>query len=390
MQLKNKFAQAATSLLGATLSVTAVAEPAEWKTTIGAIYYSEGDDRVDDKAIQVKATRTTEDEKTLNLTLGIDTLTGASPSGRVPANGKGGLRLTNLSDTRTSGGISYSQRLSESLIGNVGVTTSSENDYDHLGVNFGITKEFNQKNSTISLGFAKSSDTILGVGGNRVPGVSTTTLPNYGEQDKDVNDIVLGFSQVLSKKTIAQFNYSRSNSSGYLNDPYKVVSRIRDDGVPTEFLVENRPNERLGQSLYAAVNTKTDWGVFKPSFRYYTDDWGVDSQTLELRFVKELSGNREIEPYFRFYHQSSADFYRAQIPNTESVPTYFSSDYRLSAFNAYTLGAIYRWKGSSGLSYSAGMDYYWQDPSTPADQLAGQSDLNPGINAFMFRFTVTF
>ena len=392
MQLKKKsnFSKAATTLLGATLSVSAVAEDAQWSNTISTLYYSESDSRVDDFALQLKSTRTTESEKTFSLNLGVDSLTGASPSGRVNADGSGGFRLSNLEDTRYSAALSYSQRLGSSFIGSAGITASDENDYSHFGVNFGLQKEVNQKNTVFSIGVARSADSIDAVSGNRTPGVSTSRAFRIGEQDKDVTDIVFGWTQIYSKNTITQMNYSYSNSSGYLNDPYKVVSIIDNQGRPVDTIVEKRPEDRTGHSIYAALNRKYFWGVFKPSFRYYTDDWGIDSTTFELRFNKPLSNNHEIEPYIRYYSQSKADFYRAQISTNEILPDELSSDYRLSEFDALTIGVAYRWKGNNDRKYSLGFDYYKQNPATPSDQLDGQNDLNPGIEAIMLRFSITF
>ncbi len=392
MQLdkKKSFSKAASSLLGVTLGLSGVAQAAQWEHTLGLSHYNEADGRVDDNAVRLQSTRTTEDEQTLSLNLGIDSLTGASPSGRVAADGSGGLRLTSIEDTRSSGAVSYSRRLTESYNSSIGLTVSDENDYNHLGVNVSLSKELDQKNTVLSIGLAQSSDSISAVGGNKTAGASTSSASLIGEQDKDVTDVVFGLTQVLSKNSIAQINYSYSQNSGYLNDPYKVVSIIDSDGKPVDFVHEKRPDDRTGNSLYMALNTKTNTGTFKPSFRYYTDDFGIDSQTLEFRFAKQLANDREIEPYLRLYHQTNADFYRAQMPRTEATPAYFSSDYRLSEFNSYTLGFHYRWKGGNDVKYSIGASYYYQDPATPEDQLAGQSDLNPGVKAFLLRFNITF
>ena len=47
-----------------------------------------------------------------------------------------------------------------------------------------------------------------------------------GSDSKDVLDLLLGFTQVLNRTTVLRVNYSYSDSSGYLNDPYKILSVV--------------------------------------------------------------------------------------------------------------------------------------------------------------------
>ena len=46
------------------------------------------------------------------------------------------------------------------------------------------------------------------------------------------------------------------------------------------------------------------------SYRYGTDDWGIDSHTVEARYRLRLGGAAYIEPQLRWYKQGAADFYR--------------------------------------------------------------------------------
>ena len=47
-----------------------------------------------------------------------------------------------------------------------------------------------------------------------------------GDKSKDVTNILLGITQVINRHTLVQFNYSLSQSDGYLNDPYKILSVV--------------------------------------------------------------------------------------------------------------------------------------------------------------------
>ena len=47
-----------------------------------------------------------------------------------------------------------------------------------------------------------------------------------GSDSKDVLDLLLGVTQVLWRVDILRVNYSYSDSSGYLTDPYKILSVV--------------------------------------------------------------------------------------------------------------------------------------------------------------------
>ena len=119
-----------------------------------------------------------------------------------------------------------------------------------------------------------------------------------GEQNKDIFDIVLGVTQVINRNLLVQLNYSFSDASGYLNDPYKILSivdPVSGDPVPRpatpgvagpshEYRFESRPDERSKHSLYAQAKYYLGGKVLDASYRYMTDDWDIDSHTIDARF----------------------------------------------------------------------------------------------------------
>lgn len=392
MQLNNntKIAAAAGSVLGALHPVTAIAEQADWRYDITGFQYTETDNRIEDSALKLQATRTTESGSILNAGLGYDSLTGASAGGQVALDGSGSPVLTPVEDQRISGNLSLTQPMTGNLEATAGASFSNEDDYQHLGFNVGLARAFNNKNTTFNASYAYSADTVEGVTGNPVPLTFTGNGSRLGEQDKNVNDFIIGFTQVLSKNSIALLNYSLSYYDGYLNDPYKVVSIIDAGGIPQAFIYESRPSSRTGQALYGALNVKTAAGIFKPSYRFFSDDWGITSNTFDIKYALALGNSRTLEPHLRLYSQNRADFYRGQLPINSSIPGLISSDYRLDEFNAITLGLQYRWLDNHQNTWRIGLDYYTQSPGDNPDQLPGQNALNPGITAFMLRLGVTF
>src|SRR6185295_17076905 len=108
-------------------------------------------------------------------------------------------------------------------------------------------------------------------------------------EDKKVLDVLLGVTQVLGRHSLLRVNYSYSDSSGYLTDPYKILSvvdpvtgeplsRTPPPGVSGPsgiFLFEGRPDSRRRQSLYSELRQDFSGKVLQLSYRYSTDDWEI-------------------------------------------------------------------------------------------------------------------
>jgi len=409
MQLKNsnKIALAAAGLLGAVN--TAQVSAADWDHEASVLYYGESDGRVQDGSIKYKGKRTNDDDNVLTLNLGIDTLTGSSPSGIAPsgdvqvvATPSGGSTTTyqankltlddTFLDTRVDLGASWDQSiLDENTRLNVGASLSKEYDYLHLGVSGGVSRELNNNNTTLSLGLAYSADTIEAVGNTPVPLADISAAKGSSDESKDTLDFVVGVTQVLSKNSILQLNYGLTQADGYLNDPYKRISRVDSSGKIVQNLNESRPGDRLGHNIYGALKHNFSDNVLSTSARLHTDDFGIDSVTLDTKYNINLGNRRSIEPHIRYYHQTAADFYAPQLDATAPIPEFASADYRLAEFDAYTLGATYRFGGRKGREWRVTGELYSQNPKREK-LTASQAglDANPGFDALLLSIGVKF
>ena len=410
MQLKdkNKLALAATSLLGAVQVSTVSAT--DWSHEASVLYYGESDGRVQDGSFKYKGVMTNDEEDILSLNLGVDALTGASPSGvatttsvQTITSPSGNSTITHpanelplddtFKDTRVSGSLSWDQSIfNDNTRGNVGVSFSKEYDYLHLGVSGGLSREINNKNTTFSVGLAYSADTLEPVGNAPIPLSDGNASKGSSSESKDIIDAVIGVTQILSKNTIVQFNYGISQADGYLNDPYKWISSLNSAGSIVENLHESRPDARTRHNVYGAIkhNLSSD-NILSSAARVYTDDWGIESITLDAKYRIALGNRKSIEPHIRYYHQSAADFYSPQLDSSSTVPEFASSDYRLAEFDAYTLGTTYRWGESQNKEWRVTGEFYTQNPKT-TQLTTGQAGLeaNPGFNAVMLSLGLKF
>jgi len=274
------------------------------------------------------------------------------------------------------------------------VSWSTEEDYSHIGAEFSFSQDFNQKNTTFSTGIGYSYDSVEGVTGNPAPRTSVFSgTEGLGEQIKQVADVLLGVTQVFSKRVIGQFNFSTTLSNGYMNDPYKVVSIVDALGRPIDHVYESRPDSRLSQSLYSEFRIKTAAGVLKPSYRFFTNDWGIRSNTFGLSYRIDIGKRSFFEPVVRFYSQTASDFYRLMLKPGEGLPAYVSSDYRLSAFNSITAGLHMGSRtGNDRVHWQFGVDYYQQiaDDDAAGSINAGQVFVNPDLKAIVLRGSFRF
>ena len=182
-------AAATASLLGSFAgSGAAVAqEPADrkWSFDLALHSYQESE-RVGDYSGNFLVRRAGKNGREFHLLFTIDTLTGASASGAVPAgraqtftspSGKKyyttpaaevPLDPTFL-DTRVALAANLVRPLGRLSKIDVGVSVSSEWDYLHTGVNGTYTRDFNERRTTFTLGAAFASDTIDPEGGRPLP-----------------------------------------------------------------------------------------------------------------------------------------------------------------------------------------------------------------------------
>lgn len=424
-----KLATATCALLGtaATVPVHAQEEP-EWEFDTALLYYGENDNRVQDISLNVLALRNFVDDRVLTLSLGVDTLTGATPIGAMPFNGPqtftspSGLAVATrpaneiplddtFLDTRVALSANWQQPWGRLNTISAGLSASKEFDYLHLGANFKVSRDFNQRNTTVSFGLALASDELDPIAGAptpMTPMLDVGDLSNrMGDQSKDVLDLVLGVTQVINRNLLVQLNYSFSKADGYLNDPFKIVGivdpttgdpviRIPTPGVsgPShEYLFESRPDERTKNSFFGQAKYYMGGKVLDASYRYMTDDWDIDSHTLDLRYRLPVGDRSYLEPHVRYYTQSHADFYRTSLANGSPLPVNASADYRLGEFDAITVGVKYGWKTESDNEWNARLELYSADGSVPGDLLIGNQagrDIYPDLDAIIFQIGYRF
>lgn len=391
--------------------------PNVWQVDSAVLLYQEGGGRV--RAVEpiISLRRTDGNERTMGLRLTFDTLTGASPNGAVAQptaqtftnpSGKGGGYTTEAGkapldprfhDQRVALMGSYELPVGDGQRVSFGANGSKEHDFTSFSLNSGFSMDFNQKNTTASVGVSAEFDTIHPEGG-----VLAELSPAFGastrvasSDKRTVVDLLAGVTQVMSRSWLVSASYNLGRGSGYHSDPYKVLSVI--DGTSglltgSQYVVEARPRSRTRHSIQLQSKWALTEDAVDVGYRYYRDDWGITAHTLDARYRYELGGGMYLEPHARLYRQSAAEFYRPWLTEgsdynsatSQSAVSAASADTRLAAFTATTVGAKFAMPLSRGQELSLRVEAYRQSlkaPGSAPGALQGL-ELTPNLRATTF------
>lgn len=397
--LSKKVGIAAAALLGMQSATTLADEP--WKVEVAGLVYSESDDRVSAFEPVIQGVKEYGDNRRWDLKLVLDSLTGASPTGALPSDtiqtftrpsGNGSYDVPagelpkddTFKDTRVAFSTNWQQPLSDSILGTLGANLSKEYDFASFGISGSLAFDFNQKNTTLNLGLGIESDQIDPEGG--IPDPFSAMQPTSGIQprvdssdSKILTDLLIGITQVINRRMLMQFNYSLSQSDGYLTDPFKFLSVVNDTTGETvgadAYLFEHRPDSRTKHALFWRTKYRLDRDMIDISYRYLWDDWDISSHTIDFRYRWNFVANQYLEPHLRWYQQSEAEFYRPLLLESDvlngTLPTYASADLRLAEFDATTLGFKYGYRTSNQSEWSVRAEFYQQSGNDKPDQLFG-------------------
>ncbi len=366
--IRGKLAIATCTLLSQGAQQAGATE-SSWTTDASYLFYSEAD-RVTVNKVVTNAEVTLGDNHLLTLEAVYDTITGATPTGAVKALGanvsattpssggnayelvsSGNPALAKFGDTRLGVNLGLTHAVDRTLRLSYGGSVSVERDYEAYGASLTVERDNEDRSTTLSTGIAGSYDTIFQSSG-RTPEPMTEAKddPKFIDEAGNKRGIegMLGISRVINRRTVARLNYTIKLLEGYLTDPYKVISVVKE-GTEFNRYFESRPDSRLRQTLYGKlVHQLENRDTIQLSYRYYWDDWDISSHTIDYRHRRGLSDGQYLEPHLRLYTQSAAKFFYHSLPYMElTTPEekrpeeYASADYRLDEMNSVTLGLKY-------------------------------------------------
>lgn len=298
-------------------------------------------------------------------------------------------------DTWGSLNVSYAHSSDDrNKIWNANASFATEYDYTSIGFGGGFTKLFNEKNTEISIkanvyldswsprypteldsyleannsinsGFFNGVD-ILNQNGDIIDKTGNSAeiwAPKsagglVNDKSRNSYSISLSFSQILNKN--AQFSIfldvvqqqgwlanpmqrvyfgdidnfyigNASSISNYTSSTNTDVFQLADD---IERLPDTRFKIPIGFRFNQYIN---EVFTLRTYYRYYFDDWGVNSHTASIEMPIKVSDKFTLYPSYRFYNQTAADYFAPYEENL-STSEFYTSDYDLSEFDANQFG----------------------------------------------------
>jgi len=304
-------------------------------------------------------------------------------------------------ETRKQGDFRLGYDWDETAIGVAG-GVSVENDYESRFGSLDGRWDFNQKRTSVNAGLSyTNSDTSARMDHDSAPYIETSTFNNQVEQLADGVKIVngkrqdwassIGLTQVLNKSALLSANLGYTRSTGYLSNPYKMVTvafidpdQTAVDGTligESRAFLEKRPNERnqWNVNLRYVQHIQALDAALHVDYRFFSDDWGINAHTFEADWAQPLGHDWIVTPRVRYYSQDAADFYHPYLISNQAankisrdangqlvttpydpklLPSNYSSDHRLSGFGALSGGVTISKKFAKGISLEAGVEYY--------------------------------
>lgn len=315
----------------------------------------------------------------------LDGISGASPSSAPQAVSRNTIPLAESIDVRRgidiTPGLTFGpHRLAPEF------SYSEEHDYISYAAALNYSLELNDKNTTISAGWAHSYDQVLA---NEFTYLTRPAIKNS-------DDFILGVNQLLGPRTVLSASGTISHEHGYLNDPYRSV--VFDEtnlnaNAQAVLAGEKRPSTRDSQAVLLSLTQAVPPlnASVEGSYRYYHDSYGIIANTVGVAWFQKIGQMGVISPSFRYYRQGAAHFYGIQFPgdpvsDPSRVPAYYSSDYRLSFLETFTLGLEGTVKLHEHCDLRLGYQRYWM---RGLDRVTQQSTY-PNANIFTIGLNFLF
>lgn len=244
-------------------------------------------------------------------------------------------------ETRKQSDFKLSYEWDEATI-NLGGGLSLENDYESRYGNISGRWDINQKLTSLKLGLSyTNSDTSAIIDHDASPYLTKTAFQDQiefrgGSEILHGNKVDwatnIGITQIINKNALLDINAGYTNSTGYMENPYKATTVIFIDpdsispnsDIPiigdVRALLEQRPDSRNQLSLSSKYVQYIDPlnAALHLSYSFSYDDWGINAHTFEAEWVQPLKYGWTITPRVRYYSQGSADFYTPYLTSQQA------------------------------------------------------------------------
>ncbi len=377
MQIKHSF-------LAATFLLSTYVQAQDYVTT-QFMFYNENDETTRIISPSMEVNLDFGSDYTLNAYFSSDSTSGASPifydnsydgsSGASPyQQGKSNVSafargdevsadeirygLVDYHDLRLAGGFNLTKRVESRDEVSFGFSYSNEFDFRIPEASFSYLHWLDEsKNSSIEGAFAyQKAYVLVQCSENSACDTNSGASDIFNQYNYEVQ---ITYTRVIDKYSIAKLSFFGFRDGGYLSNQYFNVVRNRSGKI----FIENevRPNKRKAYGTKVAyARAITDSLTLHGSYRYYDDDWDINSHTIEGEVYYQYNDKLTFEGAVRYYTQSSARFY-SDKRDYFTTQKYASSDRRLGELSDVNYLIGFDYKSSSELNHYFMLNYLNQD-----------------------------
>ncbi|ULQ55578.1 DUF3570 domain-containing protein [Flavihumibacter rivuli] len=297
-------------------------------------------------AIEVKLINWDKKGRKQNWTgeIGIDHYTSASSDKIDPKT----LSSASSADTRVYPSLGWSRENEKKRTTfGFGVSSSTEFDYQSFGLNAHFEKQTKDKSGEFGARaqvYLDKLKLIYPVELRDTPGGGEDGNHGYGRSSRNSMSGSLSWSQIVNQRLQVMFLLDLVYQTGYLGLPFHRV--YFNDGTVH---VENLPDTRFKLPLgFRANYFLGDKIILRSYYRFYKDNWGITSHTINLETPVKLTPFFSISPFYRYYSQSAVEYFAPYLGHDGSKE-YYTSNYDLSKFTSHFFGAGFRITPMNGL-----------------------------------------
>ena len=234
--------------------------------------------------------------------------------------------------------------------GSVEVSTSNEPDYVAYAAGGFLTRDLNEKNLSLIVGY--------GYGHNLI-GRTGTPFSIYSHSFGQ-HAITAGLTSVVDRRTVVSLTADFTLDVGDSSKPYRYIPLFAPSVAPSvpagatldvvtrlrlpESVLERLPLSRDRFGVTARLANRFEHATARVEGTLYDDSWSLKAFAGDGRLLCDVSQRWSIGPHLRYYVQSAVSFWKlAYVATGNAVPALRTGDRELGPLMNLTAGGTARW-----------------------------------------------
>lgn len=171
--------------------------------------------------------------------------------------------------------------------------------------------------------------------------VISSTKNSLATSPRTTLTAAFSYSQMINSRLQIVLLGDVVSQSGYLGLPFHRVYAPYLK-TPNKDTIEKLPSSRFKLPVGIRANYfMGDNIILRSYYRYYTDDWGIRSNTASLEVAYKISPFFSISPFYRYYTQTASKYFAPYNAHT-AADVYYTSNYEFANFQSNFYGIGFR------------------------------------------------